>query len=166
MYKLMVNEALTFRSVLRTQMKVQTEGLLLDFNTTNPPGPFSPLKEKERELIYSLNMFCILIGRGRDRPDVAIMRGFADVVGRHSCRNVAVSPALHPTNIHKVPEGQKRERMFEFSITSINYHIYTLFPCKTGLCFNSTHTEKHKTVVSVLSPGRHDTSSSSCRYII
>lgn len=126
MYKLVANEALTFRSVLRTQMKVQTEGLLLDFNTTNPPGPFSPLRKKEREsLVYSLNMFCILIGWGCDRPDVAIMRGFADVVGRHSCRNVAVSPALHPTNIHKVPEGQKRERDCEFSITSLNYHITT-----------------------------------------
>lgn len=33
----------TFRSVLRTQMKVQTDGLLLDLRTTNPPGPFSPL---------------------------------------------------------------------------------------------------------------------------
>lgn len=40
---------LTLRSVLRTQMKVQTEGLLLDFNTTNPPGPFSPLREREKE---------------------------------------------------------------------------------------------------------------------
>lgn len=42
----------TFRSVLRTQMKVQTDGLLLDLRTTNPPGPFSPLKaapaERER----------------------------------------------------------------------------------------------------------------------
>lgn len=35
---------LTFRSVLRTQMKVQTDGLLEDFRTTNPPGPFSPLR--------------------------------------------------------------------------------------------------------------------------
>lgn len=33
----------TFRSVLRTQMKVQTDGLMLDLRTTNPPGPFSPL---------------------------------------------------------------------------------------------------------------------------
>lgn len=35
---------LTFKSVLRTQMKVQTDGLLLDLRTTNPPGPFSPLR--------------------------------------------------------------------------------------------------------------------------
>lgn len=25
-------------------MKVQTDGLLLDLRTTNPPGPFSPLR--------------------------------------------------------------------------------------------------------------------------
>lgn len=25
-------------------MKVQTDGLLVDFRTTNPPGPFSPLR--------------------------------------------------------------------------------------------------------------------------
>lgn len=44
----------TLRSVLRTQMKVQTDGLLLDLRTTNPPGPFSPLEkgreEKRREV--------------------------------------------------------------------------------------------------------------------
>lgn len=38
---------LTLRSVLRTQIKVQTDGLLLDLRTTNPPGPFSPLGESK-----------------------------------------------------------------------------------------------------------------------
>lgn len=38
----------TFRSVLRTQMKVHTDGLLLDLRTTNPPGPFSPLMAPSR----------------------------------------------------------------------------------------------------------------------
>lgn len=41
---------LTFRSVLRTQMKVQTDGLLQDFRTTNPPGPFSPLTITEQHI--------------------------------------------------------------------------------------------------------------------
>lgn len=33
---------------MSTQIKVQTEGLLLDFRTTNPPGPFSPLEKKRK----------------------------------------------------------------------------------------------------------------------
>lgn len=29
-------------------MKVQTDGLLLDLRTTNPPGPFSPLRPRTK----------------------------------------------------------------------------------------------------------------------
>lgn len=44
---MMLPAGLTLRSVLRIQTKVQTRGLLADLSTMKPPGPFSPLGEKE-----------------------------------------------------------------------------------------------------------------------
>lgn len=114
MFKAAVTAALTLRSVLRTQMKVQTEGLLLDFKTTNPPGPFSPLRERERVQFTALSshFYCLMKQNALNssRPDVATVRGFTAVIGGHSCRDVAVSPALHPTNVHKVPEDQEHKK--------------------------------------------------------
>lgn len=96
----------TFRSVLRTQMKVQTDGLLLDLRTTNPPGPFSPLMpaRAEREGQRRKQPCHYWLTGNVLRPDKATARRLAFVDGRHAGRHVAVAFALHPPDINKVPE--------------------------------------------------------------
>lgn len=99
----------TFRSVLRTQMKVQTDGLLLHLRTTNPPGPFSPLTSRQSEREGQSGEHT---GGASDwkpaPPDEAAARRLAVVDGRHAGGHVAVAFPLHPSDIHKVPEERKR----------------------------------------------------------
>lgn len=93
-------------------MKVQRDGLLLDLRTTNPPGPFSPLKAApaEREKVTEVSSLTGWLTGGGVRPDEAAARGLAFVDGCHASRHVAVALPFHPSHINKVPEKRETER--------------------------------------------------------